>query len=118
MSIGPTTYFGEERVFVDREACIQAFRENIQNSGTGEYNILFYHGIAGIGKSKLQKELQGILDEEYPEIVWATIDLDTKTYREAGTFLITLRNEIQKKCKAKFYLFNTIHAIYWKKLHP
>jgi len=55
MSIGPTTYFGEERVFVDREACIQAFRENIQNSGTGEYNILFYHGIAGIGKSKLQK---------------------------------------------------------------
>jgi len=62
--------------------------------------------------------LQGILDEEYPEIVWATIDLDTKTYREAGTFLITLRNEIQKKCKAKFYLFNTIHAIYWKKLHP
>ncbi|MDD4523531.1 MAG: tetratricopeptide repeat protein [Methanosarcina sp.] len=118
MSIGPTTYFGEERVFVDREACIQAFRENIQNSGTGEYNILFYHGIAGIGKSKLQKELQGILDEEYPEIVWAAIDLDTKTYREAGTFLITLRNEIQKKCKAKFYLFNTIHAIYWKKLHP
>lgn len=99
MSIGPTTYFGEERVFVDREACIQAFRENIQNSGTGEYNILFYHGIAGIGKSKLQKELQGILDEEYPEIVWAAIDLDTKTYREAGTFLITLRNEIQKKCK-------------------
>jgi len=33
----------------------RAFRENIQNSGTGEYNILFYHGIAGIGKSKLQK---------------------------------------------------------------
>ena len=118
MSIGPTTYSGEERVFVDREACIQAFRENIQNSGTQEYNILFYHGIAGIGKSKLQKELQSILDEEYPEIFWAAIDLDTKTYREAGTFLITLRNEIQKKCKAKFYLFNTIHAIYWKKLHP
>lgn len=49
MPIGPTTYFGKERVFVDREACIQAFRENIQKSGTQEYNILFYHGIAGIG---------------------------------------------------------------------
>ncbi|AKB46332.1 hypothetical protein MSKOL_0555 [Methanosarcina sp. Kolksee] len=118
MPIGPTTYFGKERVFVDREACIQTFRENIQNSGNLEYNVLFYHGIAGIGKSKLQKELQKILDEEYPEIFWAAIDLNTKTYREVGTFLIALRNKIQEKYKAKFYLFNIAHAIYWKKLHP
>lgn len=118
MPVGPTIYFGKERVFVDREACIQAFRENIQNSGTKEYNVLFYHGIAGIGKSKLQKELQKILDEEYPDIVWAAIDLNTKTYREVGTFLIALRNKIQEKCKAKFYLFNIAHAIYWKKIHP
>ena len=118
MPIGHTTYFGKERVFVDREACIQAFRENIQNSGAQEYNVLFYYGIAGIGKSKLQKELQNILNEEYPKIVWAAIDLNTKTYREVGTFLITLRNKLQEKCKAKFYLFNIAHAIYWKKLHP
>ncbi|AKB58702.1 tetratricopeptide repeat protein [Methanosarcina barkeri] len=118
MPIGPTTYFGKGRVFVDREVCIQAFRENIQNLGTKEYNVLFYYGIAGIGKSKLQKELQKILDEEYPEIFWAAIDLNTKTYREVGTFLIALRNKIQEKYKAKFYLFNIAHAIYWKKLHP
>jgi tetratricopeptide (TPR) repeat protein len=118
MPIGPTTYFGKERVFVDRETCIQAFRENIRNSGNLEYNVLFYHGIAGIGKSKLQKELQKILDEEYPEILWAAIDLNIKTYREVGTFLITLRNKIQEKYKTKFYLFNISHAIYWKKLHP
>lgn len=118
MSIGPTTYFGKERVFVDREACIQAFRENIQNSRDKEYNILYYHGIAGIGKSKLQTELQKILNEEYPEILWISIDLGVKTYREVGTFLITLRNKIQEKCNAKFYLFNAVHAIYWKKLHP
>lgn len=118
MPIGPTTYFRKGRVFVDRETCIQAFRENIQNSGKLEYNILFYHGIAGIGKSKLQKELQKILDEEYPEILWAAIDLNTKIYREVGTFLIALRNKIQEKYKSKFYLFNIAHAIYWKKLHP
>jgi tetratricopeptide (TPR) repeat protein len=118
MQIGPTRYFGEERVFVDRETCIQAFRKNIQKSGTQEYSVLFFHGIAGIGKSKLQKELQNIVNKEYPEILWASIDLNTKTYREIGTFLVTLRNKIQEKCKAKFYLFNIIHAIYWKKLHP
>ena len=118
MPIDPTTYFGKERVFVDREPCIQAFRENIQNSGTKEYSVLFYHGIAGIGKSKLQKELQRILNEEYPEIRWASIDLDVKTYRDIGTFLITLRNKIQEGHIAKFHLFNAVHAIYWKKIHP
>ena len=70
MPIGPTTYFGKKRVFVDRELCIQAFRENIQKSGAQRYNVLFYYGSAGIGKSKLQKKLQRILDEEYPEILW------------------------------------------------
>ena len=111
-------YFGKERVFVDRGPCIQAFRENMQTSGSKEYNILFYYGIAGIGKSKLQKELQKILNEKYPKIFWVSIDFDVKTYREIGTFLIALRNKIQEKCDAKFYLFNSVHAIYWKKLHP
>jgi tetratricopeptide (TPR) repeat protein len=118
MPIVPTTYFVIERRFVDRETYIQAFKENIQNSMDREYNVLFYYGIAGIGKSKLQQKLQEILEEEYPEILWAPIDLDIKTYRDIGTFLITLRNKIQEKHNAKFHLFNSIHAIYWKKLHP
>jgi tetratricopeptide (TPR) repeat protein len=110
--------FIEERPFVDREIYIQAFRENIQKSGTKDYNVLSYYGIAGSGKSKLQKELQKILDNEHPEIFWAAINLDVKKYREVGTFLVTLRNKIQEKCKLEFYLFNTIYAIYLKKLHP
>jgi hypothetical protein len=81
MPIGPTIYFGKERAFIDRELCIQAFREDIQNSGTRGYNILFYQGIAGIGKSKLQKELKKTLDEEYPDIFWVSIDLDVSTYK-------------------------------------
>lgn len=66
----------------------------------------------------MQEELQKILKEEYPEIFWASIDLDVKTYRDIGTFLITLRNKIQEEHSAKFHLFNAVHAIYWKKLHP
>lgn len=116
--IDPTINFGKERVFVDRELCIQAFRENIQNSGTQKYNILFYHGIAGIGKSKLQEELKKILDEEYPYIFWVSIDFDVSIFRDISTFLITLRNKIQEKCDAEFYLFNAVHAIYLKKAHP
>ena len=67
MPIGPATYFRNERVFVDREPCVQAFRENIQRSRNRECNVLFYYGIAGIGKSRLQEELQRVLNEEYPE---------------------------------------------------
>ena len=118
MPIAPTTYFRNKRIFVDREACTQAFRENIHKLGTQKYNVLYYYGIAGIGKSKLQKKLQRILDEEFPDIFWVSIDLNTKTYREVGTFLITLRNKIQEGHGAKFQLFNAVHAIYWKKLHP
>ncbi|HHV25170.1 MAG: hypothetical protein PHG79_12565 [Methanosarcina sp.] len=118
MSTCPTTNFGKERVFVDRKACIQAFRDNIKNSVNKEYNVLLYHGISGIGKSRLQKELQSILDEEYPEIIWASIDFDIKSHRDTDTFLINLRNKIQEKCGANFYLFNAVHAIYWKKLYP
>lgn len=40
------------------------------------------------------------------------------TFRDISTFLITLRNKIQEKCDAEFYLFNAVHAIYWKKAHP
>lgn len=118
MPIAPTTYFRNKRIFVDREACTQAFRENIHKLGTQKYNVLYYYGIAGIGKSKLQKKLQRILDEEFPDIFWVSIDLNTKTYREVGTFLITLRNKIQEGHGAKFQIFNAVHAIYWKKLHP
>jgi len=75
MSIGPRPYNIKYRVFVDRETCVQTFEEFIRSSDNKEYNALFYYGIAGIGKSKLQKKLQSVLSEEYPEILWVSADL-------------------------------------------
>jgi len=106
----------KKRIFVDRNECIDAFRKNLLNSAVRDYNILVYYGISGIGKTRLLNKLQDILNEEYPQVVWTAIDLNAKTYREVSTFLVALRDKIQEKYKVEFYLFNIVHAIYWKKL--
>jgi tetratricopeptide (TPR) repeat protein len=118
MALHPTDYFRKERIFVDRETCIDNFRKFIQNSNNQDYSALFYYGIAGIGKSKLQNELQYILNTEYPEMFWASIDLENDTHRNVSTFLIALRDKIQKKRNVRFYKFNLAHAIFSKKSRP
>ncbi|MDY9927876.1 tetratricopeptide repeat protein [Methanosarcina sp.] len=119
MTLRPIDYFRKERVFVDREICIDNFKSFIQNPNNQEYNALFFYGIAGIGKSKLQHELQNILDKEFPAVFWVSMDLENEYHRNVGTFLVVLRDKIQKKHKdAKFYKFNLAHAIFSKKSLP
>lgn len=118
MTLHQTDYYPQERIFVDRETCTDNFRNFIQNPNNQDYNALFYYGIAGIGKSKLQDELQSILDNEYPEVLWVSMDFENECHRDVSTFLLTLRNNIQKKCKVKFYKFNLAHAIFSKKSRP
>ncbi|KKG10288.1 tetratricopeptide repeat protein [Methanosarcina sp. 2.H.A.1B.4] len=118
MALHPSDYFRKERVFVDRETCIYNFKNFIQNYNNQDYNALFYYGIAGIGKSKLQHKLQNILNTEYPEMLWVSMDLENDTHRNVSTFLIALRNKIQKKRNVKFYKFNLAHAIFSKKSRP
>jgi len=108
----------KERKFVDREVCIDVLRDNIQKLGTQEHKVLFYYGIAGIGKSILLEKLQNILDNEYPEVLWGLIDLKSTGIRKVDNFLLTLKKQFEDEYKAKFYLFNTVHAIYSKKAHP
>ena len=115
MALHPTDYFRKERVFVDRETCIDNFKNFIQNPNQ-DYNALFYYGIAGIGKSKLQRELQSILDNEYPDILWVSMDLENEYHRNVSTFLVALRDKIQiKQHNMRFYRFNLAHAIFSKK---
>ncbi len=118
MTLRQTDYFRKERIFVDRETCIDNFKNFIQNPDNQYYNALFYYGIAGIGKSELQHELQSILDNEYPEVLWVSMDFENECHRNVSTFLLALRNNIQKKRKVKFYKFNLAHAIFSKKSRP
>ena len=108
--------------FVDRDDYIQTFIEAINNIGQKEFSVLVYYGIAGIGKTSLRKELPKYLDEyyvEYPnkKLVWASIDLQFDKHREKTTFLVSLKNELQKKYKINFPAFEIAHAIYRKKVN-
>lgn len=118
MTLRQTDYFQKERVFVDRETCIENFKNFVQNPNNQEYNALFFYGIAGIGKSKLQHKLQSILNNEYPGMLWVSMDLENEYHRNVSTFLVALRDNIQKKRKMKFYKFNLAHAIFSKKSRP
>jgi tetratricopeptide (TPR) repeat protein len=109
--------------FVDREDYIQTFIEAVNNIGQKEFSVLVYYGVGGIGKTSLRKELPKCLDEnyvEYPDkkLVWASIDLQFEKRREKNTFLVSLKNELQKKYKINFPSFEIAHAIYWKKANP
>lgn len=118
MAIYPNNYSLRKFPFVDREECKQRFQNFLETAGQKKYNVLHYYGISGIGKSKLQEELQKTLTEHYPDIIWASVDFKVKTHREIGTFLFSLRSQLAGKYNVKFEHFDIAHAIYWKKVNP
>lgn len=122
MVITPKKYSGQYP-FVDREGYVQTFKESVYNIRQKKFSILVYYGVAGIGKTSLRKEFPKYLEEhnleyQYRKTIWASIDLHLEKYREKNTFLVTLKNELQKKYKINFTAFEIAHAIYWKKVNP
>ncbi len=122
MVIAPKNHF-KQHFFVDREDHIQAFKENVYNIGQKEFIVLVYYGIAGIGKTSLRKEFPKYLEKynrvyQYHKTIWASIDLRLESHRDKNTFLVTLKNDLQKKYKIHFPAFEIAHAIYWKKANP
>ena len=112
-----------EREFVNREKCIELFENAIKNTRQTKYRVQVYYGVSGIGKSRLIGELQKVIEEynladQHQPVDWASINLNTETLREKGTFLVTLKKEFQKKYRVKFHFFEVVHAIYWQKVHP
>ena len=122
MVIGPKDHF-KQHLFVDREGHIQTFREAVGSIGQKEFNVLVYYGVAGVGKTSLRKEFLKRLEEykfeyRHHEVLWASIDLQLVKHRERTTFLVTLKNELQRGSKINFPSFEIAHAVYWKKANP
>ena len=114
----------EERPFVDREEFIQAFKDALESIKEKERSVLVYHGVGGIGKTSLRKELPKVIDKHNEshrnlQILWAAVDFETEEFRQSHKFLEILRDQFQGKYRMiKFHTFDIAHAIYWTKVNP
>lgn len=112
----------EEREFVDREECIDLFKNALINVQQDEHSVLVYYGITGSGKTSLIRKLLEITEEynycNHPKIGFALIDLTTKTYLNKSNFLFTLRNELYRNYGVKFRFFDYAYEAYWNKSYP
>ncbi|MCQ1537065.1 tetratricopeptide repeat protein [Methanosarcina sp. KYL-1] len=125
MVISPTSslIYRGERLFVNRTEFIEVFENSLNIIGKKNYNVLVYHGIAGIGKTSLLKELAKRIDihnqlYQNPITLWAFVDLRIESHRRVDKFLEFLRNQLQEKYDIKFNSFDIANAVYWKKINP
>jgi hypothetical protein len=105
--------------FTDRKEPQKVFWDAIEEKKLRpeQQKVITFYGIGGIGKSRLLHELTKKI-EERKDVTYAIVDFQTKRYRELGTALIYLSNELHKKLKIKFKTFALVYAIYWKKVQP
>ena len=132
MPIAPKYHF-KQHPFVDRNVCLQNFKDAVNNFGQKKFSVLVYYGVAGIGKTSLKNEFIKCLktynkenknsDITLPltlqrEVIWTSIDLQLGEHIKKNTFLVTLKYNLQENFKIDFPAFEIAHAIYWKKANP
>ena len=116
----------KERKFVGREDLIKIFLDTVQDKyGSTEVTesyttpkVLMFHGIAGIGKSRLKNELMKKLREEKPAALYASVDFQEPNNRLIQNALFYLRATLKSSRKIKFPAFDMAFAIFWSKAYP
>ncbi len=114
-----------KRPFVGREDLIQIFFDKVKDkigqtpSAEGpKAAVLVYHGMAGIGKSELRKELAKNLSDRYSAAIFATVDFQDPKCRLIENALFRFRTELKARHNIRFPAFDLAYTIYWKKANP
>lgn len=98
--------------FVNREKPRQIFYDIINNTQNADANIIMYHGIGGIGKSSLIKNLKEYLTER--NIGYSSIDFDDPAMHMPYSAMC----ELEKSFKVDFPHFEIAASIYFFKRDP
>jgi hypothetical protein len=106
-----------ERQFVDREEFIAPVHAALKEPQRTKPLVLVYYGVAGIGKSRLRRELTKQMAGD-AAVLTATLDFDIPSYRQPETALFFLRKAISEAYQVRFPSFDLAYAIYWQKTHP
>ena len=123
MPLGPRLKPGSHtanKQFTDRIAFIAAFDGALQRLDPKDetaYHVLVYYGVGGIGKTALRRHLGQRLDT-VTDVCWAVVDFEAPANREPGSALFLMRNELKRKYRFRFPLFDLAYALYWEQTHP
>ena len=103
------------REFTDREDQTERFRALLRNRDPKKHHVLMFYGVGGVGKTRLQKELNGIHTRECAFPISTSLDFEDATRREAGAALYSLSVSLRIDHKVGFPAFNFAYAIYHKR---
>ena len=109
-----------ERSFVGREDLLLAFDEALAGVPADEPRVLAFHGIGGIGKSRLIRRLRGDGDDprRIPDgVVDAKIDFQEAENRLPGKALERARAQLHSQ-GVHFPTFDIAFAVWWKLANP
>jgi tetratricopeptide (TPR) repeat protein len=122
-----------EGPFVGRDEHLRAFAHAIEAQEPEDLRVLVYHGIGGIGKSRIADELGRMLDGESSkaedmdltpdpapgsQFCWAKIDFEVSRRRKPALGLYHLRTRLSGKYGFHFPTFDLAFAQYWSKAYP
>ena len=101
--------------FIDREDAKSLYRDKLLYNKK-QYNIIFFYGVGGIGKSKLRREICRIHKEENKEGITFYLDLNAADDRNLGSGILKLVDSCDTKID--FRCFEMAYALYFRKKHP
>ncbi|MGS2778715.1 tetratricopeptide repeat protein [Robertmurraya sp. GLU-23] len=104
------------RQFTDREEPRRSYINAFQSLSPEPYKVLVYYGVGGIGKSRLQKELQHMTSSLDHTAIQVTIDFREEKHRDPSEALIWMRQQLTQEHHIKFTTFDLAYAIYWSRM--
>jgi tetratricopeptide (TPR) repeat protein len=105
------------RQFTDRKHAVATFKSLYEARSQRESLVLNYCGVGGIGKSRLLRQLQTLV--EYEGLgVSVRLDLQQPALRRHDAALYNLRHQLHHKYKLAFPRFDIAYAVYWQRANP
>lgn len=122
----------QERPFTNRDRHLQTFTNSLTNQGD-EHQVLVFHGIGGIGKSRLSQEFVRMLEGKSAKAntlglltkssaqgrrFWGRLDFENTHLRNAPSALFALRSQLGHRYGFQFPAFDLAYESWWSKTHP
>src|SRR2546425_6806643 len=106
-----------ERMFTDRIQELELFRHTLRNLSTQGHCVINYYGVGGIGKSRLQRELQKIVKREFQGRS-VRLDLQSPAFRRHEAAIYQLAHALRSDYHLRFPRLDIAYASYWQRTNP